>query len=216
MTHRWSLLPLSLALAAVSPASTIFYGGDWESNGFFFTAGTTAQYFDDFDIVAPTLVNGGWIHELRTSLPSSAAYRAFIRSGVDVGQPGTQLLFEEGLCESVAATGRTSSSGLLEVRGTIGGLSLLLQPGKYWFAGVLFSGGDPGFWTGIKSYGGNAVGGPILNNNALIYDPFTMQNYVALNADISFGIVGTVVPEPASLSIFGVGALLFNLKRKRI
>jgi hypothetical protein len=84
-------------------------------------------------------------------------------------------------------------------------------------------GSDPlsnGYYRSYVSQtsGANAVGSPLGNNGGSFeYNPAAGYYFSpdTFNEDYSFGIAGSVVPEPATWALSAIGAVLFLVNRAR-
>jgi hypothetical protein len=205
-------------------AEVVFYGGDGtgsypylasDFSVYNFGSGPTvmsdSMTYDDFTLTSLTTLNAAW-GNFRLSWdtnPTEAAWQ--VRSGVSTGNGGT-LVAAGTNATTILPTGR----GEYQVRVP---LSLMLEPGTYWIGiaprvtsfttnayvsatdgGDLGPGGDP-----------NPVptGSPIANGNSFFNSPLSGHNFVSVDAgiprviapgtwDFSYGVEGTVIPEPGT------------------
>jgi hypothetical protein len=121
------------------------------------------------------------------------------------------------------ATGR-SGFGLDEYTITVSGLNILLAPGTYWLQVTPIDSGSGRSFLSTTS-GLNAVGTPPGNNGNSFFDSSVFgaafspaSDFVGSDNDnFSLGVVGVVsaVPEPSSLAMVGVGALLGGVFLRR-
>lgn len=211
---------------ASSFASTLWYNGDFNfADGLaneINTWVTQANVYDDF-IVGGTgwTVNSLWSNNLMNFAGVTQALWE-IRSGVSNGNGGT-VIASGTTSASQTATGR-SAFGYDEYTILVSGLNLTLNPGTYWLTVAPIGVGaelDRSFNS--TTSGLNAVGTPTGNNLNAFFDssyfgytfyPTTWTS--GSMTDFSMGIAGSVIPEPATMSLLGMGLLgLFGLKRKK-
>ncbi|MCQ9208831.1 MAG: PEP-CTERM sorting domain-containing protein, partial [Omnitrophica bacterium] len=143
-----------------------------------------------------------------------------IRSGISSGSGGTLIAGNTSFATQTA-TGR-SGFDYDEYRIEVSGLNFNLTPGTYWLSVAPVGFGSGRSFVSTTS-GLNALGSPAGNNqNAYINRPDTGYNF-ALTSDISsewvydfsMGVEGNVVPEPASLTLLGIGLLGFGAARRK-
>jgi hypothetical protein len=85
------------------------------------------------------------------------------------------------------------------------------------------SGNGTGRSFNSTSSGANCVGSPCGNDQNAFFNStyfgayFTNTNNYAGQPDFSMGVIGTVVPEPATVALLtcGLGALVIVLRRRR-
>jgi hypothetical protein len=205
--------------------NTLWYGGDFdgraalsdERNNY---RGSSAVY-DNF-----TVTGGGWqVTDLFANLlfnygTSGADFE--IRSGVSAGNGGTVHFSGLGQAATQIATGR-EWNGWTEYTVKISNLNVTLAPGEYWLVvrSVTFSCGSGHLLSRAGSTtGANSIGGPIGDGNSFFTGPGA--NFVTTNQflgagtwDFSFGVNGTVVPEPSTFVLIGVGLAALAFRRRR-
>jgi hypothetical protein len=136
-----------------------------------------------------------------------------IRTGVSAGNGGT-LLFSGDTTPTVTPTGR-ADFGYYEYNVDVA-VSFDLAPGNYWMSVVPVS-ADLGRSYNSNTFGLNAVGTHTLN--ADFFDSinfgasFGNANNWGSFSTFSSGVIGSV-PEPLSLSIFGIGLAAFGALRR--
>lgn len=216
-------LALLLITGAVSAnAATLFYGGDFDSRdgGYSGQNGSVAdsRIYDNFTLSAGANIDGVFANFLDSmSVTPTTAYYEF-RTGVSAGNGGT--LVASGV-ENVTktATGR-SGFGLTEYTYAGSGLNINLAAGTYWVTLAPISSGTGSEYMSTTS-GANGLGGPLADGQSYWDSPtfgFTFNStsdvFGAGNWDMSIGVTGTPVPEPASMAILGIGALALIRRRR--
>jgi hypothetical protein len=229
--RRFGVTALVLAAAIVAlgagPARAdmiLWYNGDFDSrNGLVNDRNTStplSAVYDDFNVTGSGwTLDRVWSNNLMNFTTTTADFE--IRKGVSLNNGGTLVASGTGLTATQVATGR-SGFGNPEFTVTISGLNINLAPGTYWLAvWPVGSGSGNSF---ISTTGGaNAVGTPPGNNdNSFWTDPGVPINFGSPSDpaglgpgtwDFSMGVAGTAspgaaaVPEPASLTLLGLGAL---------
>ncbi|MDQ2986157.1 MAG: PEP-CTERM sorting domain-containing protein [Armatimonadota bacterium] len=205
--------------------STLWYGGDFDGRAALHDErsnyqGTVAVY-DNF-----LVTGGGWqvqavFANLLFNYDSEGADFE-IRSGVSEGNGGTVVFSGSGLAETQTATGR-SWQGWTEYTVEIDSLNLFLTPGEYWLVVRSVTSGCGGGWylsQAGTTLGANSIGKPIGDGNS--YFKSGSYNFVQTGQflgagtwDFSFGVNGTVVPEPGTLVALASGIALLLLLRRR-
>jgi hypothetical protein len=211
------------------PATTLWYNGDFDNinglaNGQ--NTGFTAAVYDDFHVTGGPawLVNGVFTNNLLSSAAGITMANWEIRTGVSEGNPGV-LLFSGTNGATVTATGR-SGFGLIEYTVQVSGLSLLLPTGTTYWLSVQPIGNNSQISYNSSTVGLNCVGTPCGNNDNAFFNSAsfgfnfhttTDPQFGPGNIDFSDGVIGTVVPEPATVALLtcGLGALLIAVRRRR-
>jgi hypothetical protein len=135
------------------------------------------------------------------------------------------LLFSGTNGATVTATGR-SGFGLIEYTVQVSGLSLLLPTGTTYWLSVQPIGNNSQISYNSSTVGLNCVGTPCGNNDNAFFNSAsfgfnfhttTDPQFGPGNIDFSDGVIGTVVPEPATVALLtcGLGALLIAVRRRR-
>ena len=226
-----ALMLNATAIAQALPGS-LWYNGDLnhvngvpnerdDSLGF----GQYAHIFDDFHVP-----NGQTWHLISVysnnydSYPTSTtAVEWSIRQGITNGNGGTLI------AGGTAGPGNfafffkdTGDFGFSEYTAQVLNLNINLAPGTY-FLNVTPVGSGHGRSFTSDTSGVGCVGTPCGNNGNAFFDSnFFGANYQSTAeqgqpGDFSMGVVGTVVPEPATVALLtcGVAALLIALRRRR-
>jgi hypothetical protein len=208
------------------PDSTLWYNGDFDgvnglANGQ--NTGFTAAVYDDFNVTGPGWnVNAAFTNDLLTTAAGITTANWEIRSGVSEGNGGTLLFSGLNAPVTVTPTGR-SGFGLTEYTVQVNGLSVTLGAGTYWISVQPIGNGSQISYNS-STIGANCIGTPCGNNdNAFInsasfgfnFHTTTDPQFAPGNIDFSDGVIGTVVPEPATWALLGLGTLLVAVRRRR-
>jgi hypothetical protein len=103
------------------------------------------------------------------------------------------------------------------------GLTITLAPGHYWL-NVTPVGNGTGRSFNSTTSGANCVGTPCGSDFSAFFNSTYFGSYFTNTCDndpclggFSNGVIGTVVPEPATVALLigGIGALLIALRRRR-
>jgi hypothetical protein len=217
-------LALTAAFAVNASAITLWYNGDLNSvNGLANERNTLvaqAAVYDDFNVTG-----GGWhitsvfSDNLANATISGADWE--IRTGISEGNGGTLVASGTTSSPVVTLTGRTAFN-YLEYQVMVTGLNITLAPGHYWLNVTPVDGGTGRSFNSATS-GANAVGTPPGNNQNAFFNStyfgyvFSSTANVSQPYDFSNGVIGTVVPEPATVALLtcGLGALLIAVRRRR-
>jgi hypothetical protein len=174
--------------------------------------GYDGRIYDDFIVpVGQTwTIRGVFSNDALGATPATAAWE--IRTGVSAGNSGTLVASGDGT-DSLTDTGQKVSDGLITLhvyQNLVSGLSVTLGPGTYWLSVAPDLQGDA---SGAQSFitstsGSGAIGQPPGNDgNSFFTSNFTGDNFTPANVfegdpdhkwDYSLGVVGIVVPEPAT------------------
>jgi len=231
------IIAVIFAFAATSYADTsetLWYGGDMDHyNGLLNTVNSSwarVNVYDDFVVDGDGwTVNSVWSNNAMDYLNVNQALWE-IRSNVSNGNAGTLIAGGTSLATQTP-TGR-SGFNYTEYTIKVSGLNVELIPGRYWLTVA-----PVGFGTGASfiptTSGENAVPDiPGNNTNSYFYEINSLfpgndkyftpigtgnNNYPYFDfthRDFSMG-VGTVVPEPVSMLLFGIGGAAMAMVRRR-
>lgn len=211
------LLVLVLMFDLSAHAETLFYGGDynareWHSNTLS-NENDASVYGDPYgsavyqNFVIPDgqtwNVNALFSNDIMTIAPTSAYWE--IRTGISEGKSGNLLVSGAGP-DSYHLKGAYG-----EYTNTVNGLNLVLVPGTYWFTVVPEAPGQQGNSSITNTFGQNSIGIQI-SDQQYFNSPFYGYNFadagdISVFPIFSSGVIGTVVPEPSSLTM-GISALI--------
>jgi hypothetical protein len=228
---RAALLALALAAAlalnttasAQAPPGSLWYNGDVNGvNGLANernTVVTQAAVYDDFNVTS-----SGWnvtaLFSDNLSFTNITAADWEIRTGISEGNAGT--LVASGTTNSPIITQINCGINFCIYQVEVPSLNVTLAPGHYWL-NVTPVGNGTGRSFNSTTSGANCVGTPCGNDqNAFFNSTFFGTNFTSTANegqpyDYSMGVIGTVVPEPATVALLtcGVVALLIALRRRR-
>jgi hypothetical protein len=219
-------LVLNTSVCAQAPPGSLWYNGDWNLvNGLANERNTVvsqAAVYDDFNVTAPQ----GW-HV--TAVFSDNLFNAItvtaadweIRTGVSEGNAGTLIASGTTNSPVVTPTGR-SGFGFTEYMVEVTGLNVflpMLPSGQHYWLNVTPVGNGTGRSFISTTSGTNCVGTPCGNDGNTFFNSTSFGVYFGgpSNTDFSDGVIGNVVPEPATVALLtcGVGALLIAVRRRR-
>jgi hypothetical protein len=237
---RAALLALALTAALVlnttaiaqAPPGSLWYNGDYNGvNGLANERNTfvsQAAVYDDFNVTAPL----GWHvtalfsdNLMPFGQPPIVGADWEIRTGISEGNAGTLVASGTTNSPIVTLTGR-SGFGFTEYMVEVTGLNVLLPmlpSGQHYWLNVTPVGSGSGGSFNSTTSGTNCVGTPCGNDQNAFFNStffgayFTSTANEGVPGDFSNGVIGTVVPEPATVALLtcGVGALLIALRRRR-
>ena len=202
---------------AQCPSGCLFYGGDFDSNnptenglanendaivgGYPYGAAT----YQNFVNSQTWNITGLFTNNLSSITPNAGYWE--VRSGMRENYGGTLIAAGTGPVTNTP-TGR-SGFGFNEYHNEVDGLHVTLTPGMYWEAVV------PVCKTcEARSFNGNTFGlnsvGTQISNQQLWCDTFFDFCFINANEQgvfptFSSGVLGTEVPEPGSMIMFGTG-----------
>lgn len=220
----------AVSCAPAAHAATLWYNGDQDgrdaiSNETATSAtGVDGAVYDDFIVPAGQkwTITSVWSNNVEDPFFASPSVKSVvwsIRSGVSTGNGGT-----------VVASGTTTSANTSEtadgtsvvyapfsanqVTITGKGMSVVLNPGKYWLSvAPVTTGTDASFFAVSTTSGTNAIGSPPGNDgNSYFFSSALGDNFVPTSTleayleegttwDYSMGVAGSfiVTPEPSSM-----------------
>jgi hypothetical protein len=225
--QRLALLAITALATTSAFAQTLWYNGDFDQrnggnvSGF---SGFDSRIYDDFNVTGAGWHVTGVFIDVISAIPQSDIlnFSWEIRQGVGVGTGGT-LLFSGTNNASVTATGNTGF-GRPEYRVAVTGLNLNLGAGTYFLGGKVGGNGTSNDMYVSTTSGANSVGTPAGNNGNSFWDSTsfaiswqdTQTSLFGTGTwDLSMGVTGNPVPEPATMAILGVGALAMLRRRKK-
>lgn len=181
------------------------------------TAISNVRTYDDFDVTSPVVICAVFSNNFMDFTSSQALWE--IRSGVSAGNGGT--LIASGTGAATQTANGFDAFGFTGYTVEVSGLSVALNPGKYWLTVAPIGPGFGGSYVQTTS-GANAIGSPQGNNlnafndstyNGNIFKPTTLVN--SNLTDFSMGV--RVIPEPSSVVLLGMGCgvLALCVRRRR-
>jgi hypothetical protein len=221
----------STAIAQAPPGS-LWYNGDFNYAHYIPNERNTlvsqAAVYDDFDVTA----SQGWHvtavfsnNLLFVNPPGYVAGADWeIRTGISEVNPGTLVASGTTQTPLVTFTFHAENEFTVEVTG----LNIFLPglpSGQHYWLNVTPVGNGTGLYFNSDTSGLNCVGTPCGNDGnswfnstffGVFFGPASAQVGVS-PADFSMGVIGNVVPEPATIVLFtcGLGALLIAFGRRR-
>ena len=190
-------------------------------------AGQYAHVFDDFNVPTGQIWNitGVYSNNYMSYVSSGGTTTAVewsIRQGVTSGNGGTLIAGgTAGPGNFTVLFHNAGDFGFTEFSVNAQNLSgILLGSGTYFLNVTPIGNGFGRSFTSDTS-GAGCIGNPCGNNGNAFFDSnFFGANYQPTSAqgqpgDFSMGVQGTVVPEPATWALLGLGTLLVAVRRRR-
>jgi hypothetical protein len=149
-----------------------------------------------------------------------------IRTGVSEGNAGALIASGTTNSPIVSATGRCGF-GLCEYMVEVTGLNVflpMLPAGLHYWLNVTPVGNGSGRSFNTTTSGANCVGTPCGNDGNAFFNSTSFGSYFTNTSnvcpgcnDFSDGVIGSVVPEPATVALltYGAVALLIVMRRQR-
>ena len=235
---RAALLALALtgALAvnttaiAQAPPGSLWYNGDFNGvNGLANERNTIvaqAAVYDDFNVTAPMgwNVTAVFSDNLLTTTVTAADWE--IRTGISEGNAGALIASGTTNSPIVTVVGRCDQFCTYQVEVT--GLNFflpMLPSGQHYWLNVTPVGNGAGRSFDSTTSGAHCMGTPCGNDQNAFFNStyfgyfFTSTGNPNLGQpyDFSMGVIGSAVPEPATVALLicGVGALRIALRHRR-
>jgi len=223
---------LNTTAIAQAPPGSLWYNGDADGvNGLANERNTIvsqAAVYDDFAITGGPAwhVTAVFSDNLMTAGEVITSADWEIRTGISAGNAGTLIASGTSTNLTVTLTGRIFF-GLPEQMVRVNGLNLTLNAlpaGQEYWLNVTPADNGTGRSFNSTTSGANCVGtcgnDPVHDaffNSTFFGAFFTPTQVQGQDTNFSNGVIGTVVPEPATVALLvcGVGALLIAVRRRR-
>jgi hypothetical protein len=196
---------------SLAKADVLFYSGDLGPNSSYHInsnpMGSAGYISELFELTERSAITALFTHQISITPPPFCEYE--IRRGVSEGLGGVELLHGFAVQEFIP-TGRFSPLGYPEHRYTVRFDPFFLDPGVY-----AFSVRAQDFSDVATTDGTNGIGLLVGDQTSYGLSIFSQWNWSNFHADHSMGVEGYVVPEPATLAVFGILVLGFAKRRPR-
>jgi len=220
-----------VAVAGAANAQTLFYGGDADGRDAMQSqvggSGTAkAVIYDDFTITTTSLITGVFGNFVEAGATSTTGWYE-IRSGMSAGNGGT-VVSSNAAALPVVQTAYSGANGTLNnltVHTYTIAVAVTLAPGTYWLGIALDRTAAGAGQSFVATTGGaNGVGTPLHNGNSFVNDPTNSLSFYPTNGanyegggtwDVSYGVRGAAVPEPATMAALGLGVAALLRRRKK-
>ena len=225
MRLRIGLIALSAIATASSFGAQLWYNGDFDNRNGFNVGGFAnfdSRVYDDFNVTSPGWIVQGVYMNVLSSIPQGdiQTFSWEIRQGVGQGTGGTLVANGTGNA-TVTTTGR-NGFGRPEYNVLVSGLNVVLTPGTYFLGGKIGGNGSSNDMFVSTTSGANAIGTPPGNNDNSWWDSTSFgfswenpDNIVGAGTwDLSMGVNGVLVPEPATMIALGLGAVALVRRRR--
>jgi len=227
-----AMFALNTTAIAQPPPGSLWYNGDANgANGLANERNTVvsqAAVYDDFNVTSPLGWNVTAVFSDNLLYPPLVVTGADweIRTGVSEGNAGALIASGTTNSPIVTATGRCFFGSPCESMVEVTGLNVflpMLPPGQHYWLNVTPVGNGTGRSFNTTTSGANCVGTPCGNDGNAFFNSTSFGYYFTNTSnvcpgcnDFSDGVIGTVVPEPATVALLtcGVGALLIALRRR--
>jgi hypothetical protein len=227
-----ALVLLNTTAIAQAPPGSLWYNGDFDYvNGLPNERNTLvsqAAVYDDFDVTAPLgwHVTAVFSDDLLTSDVVVTGADWEIRTGISEGNAGS--LIASGTTNSPLVTPTGRGTEIREFMVEVTGLNLflpMLPSGQHYWLNVTPVGNGTGQSFNSTTGGANCVGTPCGNDGNAFFNSTSFGTFFTSTTnecgsgchDFSNGVIGTVVPEPATPALLtcGLATLLIALRRRR-
>lgn len=216
---------LLLVLASSSNATVLFYGGSPTPGGlscFYQNSSTESRCYDNFRVSGTWVVDeiwGNYQYNDSTSNSPITSARYEIRKGIAPGTGGTLLYSGEIAVIQTPLNIIYNQSKFTKLQGTLPNIQL--GAGEYWLALTPVCQSYQYYYIS-HTYNTDGVGTPLLDGLMYWDSPeFWHKNWERANdSGFSYGLAGTVVPEPSTFvallcGLIGMGRIVLH-ERKRV